>query len=148
MPGVFPFYAFIVLRLTLQARKLMRPIVVTIVAANVVNAMLNWILIYGRLGAPRLGIAGSAWATTVSRWLMMAALLALAWHELRPHLLPWHREVLEWPPLARMLHLEPLHLMDWGVAVAGSGLAALLLRLLGPSSRPGGVSRAGRAASA
>jgi Ca2+-transporting ATPase len=52
------------------------------------------------------------------------------------------------PPLARMLHLEPLHLVDWGVAVAGSGLAALLLRLLGPSSRPGGVSRAGRAASA
>ncbi|RPH73390.1 MAG: hypothetical protein EHM88_24145 [Candidatus Rokuibacteriota bacterium] len=52
------------------------------------------------------------------------------------------------PPLADMLHLEPLHPMDWGVAVAGSGLAALLLRLLGPSTRPGGVSRAGRAASA
>ena len=52
------------------------------------------------------------------------------------------------PPLARMLHLEPLHLVDWAVAVAGSGLAALLLRLFGPSTRPLCVSRADRAASA
>jgi P-type Ca2+ transporter type 2C len=49
------------------------------------------------------------------------------------------------PPLARMLHLEPLHVMDWAVALAGSVLAALLARGLGPSA--GGVSRAGRAGS-
>jgi len=49
------------------------------------------------------------------------------------------------PPLARLLHLEPLHVLDWAVALVGSGLAALLARLLGPSA--GGVSRADRAGS-
>ena len=49
------------------------------------------------------------------------------------------------PLLARLLHLEPLHVMDWAVALVGSVLAALLARLLGPSA--GGVSRADRAGS-
>jgi multidrug resistance protein, MATE family len=131
VPGILPFYAFIVLRQTLQARQRMRPIVLTIVGANLANVALNWVLIYGRLGAPQLGIAGSAWATTVSRWLMMLGLLALAWPELRPHLLPFLREVLDWPPLARMLAIgSPIGLqnvMEYGVF----GTVALLMGRLG-----------------
>jgi MATE family multidrug resistance protein len=50
VPGVLPFYGFIVLRQTLQARELMRPIVLTIIGANIANVFLNWILIFGRLG--------------------------------------------------------------------------------------------------
>ncbi len=131
VPGVVPFYAFIVLRQTLQARELMRPIVVTIVGANLANVLLNWVLIYGRLGAPQLGIAGSAWATTASRWLMTLALLALAWRELRPHLLPLRRDALERAPLARMVAIgSPIglqHLMEYGVF----GTVALLMGRLG-----------------
>jgi MATE family multidrug resistance protein len=131
VPGVLPFYAFIVLRQTLQARELMRPIVLTIIGANLANVALNWVLIYGRLGAPRLGIAGSAWATTVSRWLMTLALLALAWDELRPHLQPFRREVFAWPPLKRMLAIgSPIGLqnvMEYGVF----GTVALLMGHLG-----------------
>jgi MATE family multidrug resistance protein len=134
IPGVLPFYAFIVLRQTLQARELMRPIVLTIVGANLSNALLNWILIYGRWGAPRLGVAGSAWATTVSRWLMVIALLALAWAELRPHLLPIRREVAQWSPLSRMLAIgSPIglqHLMEYGVF----GTVALLMGGLGTTA--------------
>ncbi|HEX6210867.1 MAG TPA: HAD-IC family P-type ATPase [Methylomirabilota bacterium] len=47
------------------------------------------------------------------------------------------------PSLARLLHLEPLHVLDWAVALGGSVLAGLLVRLLGPTA--GRVSRAGRA---
>jgi MATE family multidrug resistance protein len=131
IPGVVPFYAFIVLRQTLQARQLMRPIVVTIVGANLANVLLNWALIYGRLGAPQLGIAGAAWATTASRWLMTLALLALAWRELRPHLLPLRPEALERAPLTRMVAIgSPIglqHLMEYGVF----GTVALLMGRLG-----------------
>jgi MATE family multidrug resistance protein len=131
VPGVLPFYAFIVLRQTLQARELMRPIVITIVGANLLNVVLNWVLIYGRLGAPQLGIAGSAWATTASRWLMVLGLLALSWRELRPHVLPLRHEVLQWPPLARMLAIgSPIGLqnvMEYGVF----GTVALLMGRLG-----------------
>lgn len=33
----------------------------------VLNVFLNWVMIYGRLGCPALGLAGAAWATMISR---------------------------------------------------------------------------------
>jgi len=47
------------------------------VSANVINAVANWILIYGRLGAPALGATGAAWATLASR-IYMAIVLVVA----------------------------------------------------------------------
>ncbi len=32
-----------------------------------VNTFLNWVLIFGELGAPAMGVAGAAWATLISR---------------------------------------------------------------------------------
>jgi len=39
------------------------------VVAMLLNVALNWLLIYGNLGAPALGVAGTAWASTVTRAL-------------------------------------------------------------------------------
>jgi len=47
------------------------------VAAAVVNAVLDPILIFGWLGAPALGIAGAAWATVISNVLMTVGTLIL-----------------------------------------------------------------------
>jgi MATE family multidrug resistance protein len=102
---VWPLYAFVVLRQTLQAQHRMFAIVVTIAAANVVNGVLNYAWIFGELGFPALGVFGSAHATTVSRWLMPALLLALAWRHLEPHLRPLAPRVFAPAPLARMLRL-------------------------------------------
>ncbi|MEP2774400.1 MAG: MATE family efflux transporter [Luteolibacter sp.] len=33
----------------------------------VLNVFLNWVMIYGKLGCPALGLAGAAWATMISR---------------------------------------------------------------------------------
>jgi multidrug resistance protein, MATE family len=38
------------------------------------NVLLNWILIFGNLGAPALGLAGAGWATLISRVVTFAAL--------------------------------------------------------------------------
>lgn len=38
------------------------------------NFVLNWVLIYGHLGAPALGLAGAGWATLVSRVAIVAGL--------------------------------------------------------------------------
>lgn len=43
-------------------------------AANVLNAALNWVFIDGHLGAPVLGAEGAALATTLVRWFMFASI--------------------------------------------------------------------------
>lgn len=39
-------------------------------AANVLNIILNYALVFGKLGAPALGVMGSCWATFISRCAM------------------------------------------------------------------------------
>src|SRR5947207_8834535 len=103
--GLWPFLFFVVLRQSLQAIGRLTPVVVTIVVANLLNAALNWVFIFGHLGAPSLGVAGSAISTLVSRWMMFVMLLALSWKELRPHLAAIDPAIFARDPLWRMLGL-------------------------------------------
>ncbi len=50
---------------------------VILLSANLLNVLLNYALVFGHLGAPELGAAGSAWSTTVVRWTV--AVLAVAY---------------------------------------------------------------------
>jgi len=50
-----------------------------VLAANIVNVLLNYALIFGNLGMPELGAEGSAWASTGVRWFMAATALAYVW---------------------------------------------------------------------
>jgi multidrug resistance protein, MATE family len=47
---------------------------------NLVNVFLNWVLIYGKLGAPELGLNGAGIATLISRILMP---ILLGWYMIR-----------------------------------------------------------------
>jgi MATE family multidrug resistance protein len=83
--GIFPYLVFVVLRQTLQAMSVVRPAAVAIVLGNLVNAGLNWMLIFGHLGAPALGVRGSAIATSAARWVMFLYLLAASRRTLAPY---------------------------------------------------------------
>ena len=136
-PGVFPFFLFVVLRQTLQSMRVTRPIVVAIVLANLANAALNWMLIFGHAGAPALGVAGSAWATTISRWLLAGLLFAMAWRALAPLMFPFRREVWRTAPLARMLRLGlPIGAQVF-LEFGAFALVALMMGWLGTRSMAG-----------
>ena len=105
IPGVLPFFAFVVMRQTLQAMGRLRPIVSAIVIGNLINVAANWWLIYGGLGVPPLGAEGSAIASSVSRWCMTGVLAALTWPELRGHLRSIGRGALRVAPVMRMVRL-------------------------------------------
>lgn len=109
IPGVPGFLFFIVLRQTLQARSLVRPVLVAVLFGNVANLVLDWALIFGHLGLPALGATGSAIATSASRLLMAAAL----WFAARPLL----ADVWRWPD-RRALTLAPyLSLLGKGLQI-------------------------------
>jgi|SRR5579859_885281 len=65
------------------AGKTVFPMVATL-AANVLNIFLNWVFIFGNLGAPRMGLAGAALATSISFALQGAATFAYLWMPLSP----------------------------------------------------------------
>jgi MATE family multidrug resistance protein len=87
--GVLPYFLFLVLRQTLQAMSVVRPAAVAIVLGNVVNAALNWTLIFGHFGAPALGVRGSALSTSVARWVMFLYILAASRRWLAPYRGQW-----------------------------------------------------------
>ena len=105
IPGVLPFYLFIAFRQTLQALERIAPIVQAIVVANLLNGLLNWAFIYGNLGAPAMGVAGAALATTLSRFVLAGAVLYTGWDALGPRLRPWRPESLEPRALRRMIRI-------------------------------------------
>ena len=131
IPGMFPLFAFIVLRQSLQAMHRMRPVVATIVIANLANIVLNWILIFGRLGAPAYGPVGAAVATSLSRWLMAAALLALGWRALGPSLRPLRREAFALKPLGRTVMIGLPIGAQYFLEISAFSLIALFMGWLG-----------------
>jgi MATE family multidrug resistance protein len=46
--------------------------------ANLINLLLCWMFVFGRLGMPAMGAAGSALALSITRWCMAVALVAVA----------------------------------------------------------------------
>lgn len=82
MWSVPPLLAFTVFRRYLQAMNAVRPIMIVLITANLINALGNWIFIYGHLGLPALGVQGSAYATLAARvFLAIALFVVIAWRE-------------------------------------------------------------------
>jgi MATE family multidrug resistance protein len=70
-PALLIYFAF---RRYLQSVNLVRPVMWTLVTANLVNLAGNWVLVFGHWGAPRMGAEGSGWSTCLSRAYMVMVL--------------------------------------------------------------------------
>ena len=132
VPGVLPFLVFTVFRQFLQAIGHVRPAMWIMIAANAVNFVGNWFLIYGNAGAPALGAAGAAWATTLSRWAMAIAIAiyVFAQRDLRRYAVVAPRGGLDRILLSRIARLgAPVGMqlaMELGVFAASSLLMGRL----------------------
>ncbi len=61
--SVLPLLLYATFRRYLQGMGVVRPVMIALVTANITNVIVNWVLIYGKLGAPAMGVRGAAWAT-------------------------------------------------------------------------------------
>jgi len=105
--GTLPLLLYGGTRRYLQGVGQVRVITVTYVLANLLNWGGNWVLIYGKLGFPALGVNGSAISTCIARVAMAAALLGFAWRyeRTRGHPLFQHWAA---PQIARLRQLVRL----------------------------------------
>jgi MATE family multidrug resistance protein len=131
LPGLLPFFGFVVLRQTLQAHERMRPIVVNIIAANLLNLVLDIVLVFGLLGAPAMGAFGAAWATTVCRYVLFLGLLFADRSELLPLLSRVDPESLRLQPLLAMVRLGAPIGIQIQLELAAFGVIGLLMGGLG-----------------
>ncbi len=72
-PGIFIFLA---LRFTTEGVGHTRPIMFTSLFALACNVLLNYILMFGKFGAPALGVVGCGAASAITMWLVALALAA------------------------------------------------------------------------
>ncbi|HEX8031941.1 MAG TPA: MATE family efflux transporter [Vicinamibacterales bacterium] len=63
----------------LQGMHVVTPLMFALVTANLINAGLNWVFIYGHLGLPAMGVSGSALATLFARIYMLGVLVIAVW---------------------------------------------------------------------
>jgi MATE family multidrug resistance protein len=82
--GMLPLLLYFAVRRCMQAMNLVRPIAFALITANLINAVGNLILIYGKLGAPAMGAVGSGWSTSGARIYLSAVLVGyLLWYDRR-----------------------------------------------------------------
>jgi MATE family multidrug resistance protein len=127
--GLFPLLLYFAVRRCLQAMNMVKPVAFALITANIVNAVGNWILIYGKWGAPAMGAIGSGWSTAAARIYMAAVLVGyLLWYDHR------HRtELLKTPVDIDLTRIRRLITLGFPAAMQitlESGVFALVTALI------------------
>jgi multidrug resistance protein, MATE family len=136
--GTLPLLLYFAVRRCMQGMNLVRPIAFALVTANIINAAGNWLLIYGKLGAPSMGAVGSGWSTAWARIYLAAVLVGyLLWYD-RKH----RTELLRTPIQPDLMRIRRLIALGFPAAMQITleiGVFALVTALIG---RLGAVSLA------
>lgn len=73
--GFLPSLTFAMLRSVLSSLSQVRPITTIVVVGTLLNVIGNYILGFGKLGFPALGLSGIAIASVLSQWVMLLSLI-------------------------------------------------------------------------
>ncbi len=110
-----------------------KPIMVIAFLGLLFNIGVNWLLIYGNWGLPKMGAVGCAVGTAAGMWLMLAALVF--WIRRAPayrQTMPFSRwEGPHWPEIASMLRLGLPIGVTYFAEVSAFGAVSLLVARFG-----------------
>ncbi len=130
--GLFPALLVMVLKSYLAALERTQVVLWVTVAAAVLNVFVNWVLIFGNLGAPEMGVRGAAVASVVVAGATLAGLVLYAalLPALRHHALFLRLWRPDWSAMGRVFRLGvPIgvtNLAEAGLFTASSLLMGLI----------------------
>jgi MATE family multidrug resistance protein len=131
--STLPLLLYFVFRRYLQGINLVKPVMIALVSANLINLLGNWAFIYGHLGVRAMGTVGSGWSTCLARTYMAIVLLGYAlYYDLRykTGLL----DVSRWPHFPRVWQLVNLGFpaaMQFAVEIGVFAVATAMIGKLG-----------------
>ncbi|MFA6031079.1 MAG: MATE family efflux transporter [Elusimicrobiota bacterium] len=130
--AMFPGLLFAACRHFLQSQSITRPQLFAVIAGNVLNALLVWALVFGRWGAPALGVLGAAWATLGASILSLLVAGTAALRRIRHSRFRWGG----WRPelFTELLHVGVPAGLQLLVEVAAFSMATMLCGRIGAAA--------------
>jgi MATE family multidrug resistance protein len=131
--STLPLLMYFVFRRYLQGMNLAKPVMFSLVSANLVNLLGNWSFVYGHLGIRAMGTVGSGWSTCIARTYMALVLMAYCIYYDRRHKTGL-REASRLPHFPRVWRLLSLGLpaaMQYGFEVGVFAVATTAIGRLG-----------------
>ena len=140
--GTLPLFLYMTFRRYLQAFNHVRPIAAAVVSANLVNAGLDWLLLFGHrfhvgglsAGIPAYGVVGAAVSTALARVYLAAFVGAAVWWVDRRHGYGLRRaeRVLDWARVRKLVGLGAPVGAQIFVEIAIFATVTALIGVMGP----------------
>jgi multidrug resistance protein, MATE family len=131
--GLLPLLLYFAVRRCLQAMNMVKPVAFALVSANIINALGNLILVYGKWGVPAMGTVGSGWSTAISRLYLASVVVGyLLWYD-RKHRTELLRTPIDidLPRIRRLITLGLPAAMQFTLESGVFALATALIARLG-----------------
>jgi multidrug resistance protein, MATE family len=132
--STLPLLLYGALRRYLQGIGHVRPVMFTLISANVINWFFNWLLILGHWGFPALGVVGSALSTCLARVYMALLLAGFIWwfeRKSKPGFATLFRRP-DWTRIHRLIRIGVPAATQILLEIGAFGAAAVLAGRLNP----------------
>ncbi len=137
--SLFPFMIFQTFKQLAEGLSQTKQAMYITIFCNLVNVGLNWVLIYGNLGAPEMGLIGAGLATLISRILMP---IMMGWYMMKSsryrvfHLQLGFRKI-TFPMLSRILKIGVPTGFQYIFEVSAFSAAAIMMGWIGVNALAG-----------
>lgn len=127
--GIIPLMIFQTLRSYTDGQSETMPAMIAMIAANALNILLNYVLIYGNWGAPKLGVSGAAIGTFISRIIMLALLITILffWKSIIAPLKNIHFFKYKWNSFKKLLELGIPTSLQGFFEISAFGLGSVVM---------------------
>ncbi len=104
------------------------------VSANAINVFLNYLLVFGHCGFPRMGMMGSCWASCISRVLMALAMFLFVFYnrDFRVYFVRFRSAPISWLLSRKILSIGVPSGLQWVFEVGAFSFAVIMIGWIGP----------------
>jgi MATE family multidrug resistance protein len=132
--SMIPMLLFITLKQFTDGLQFTRTAMLLSLFAMPINIFLNWLLIYGNWGFPRLELAGAGWATLITRTIIfiVLAIIILKHRTFKPFISPGKTEwYLNGKTLQNLLRIGVPSSMQIGMEAGAFAITGIIIGTMG-----------------